>query len=227
MVDNDKTQAVNKLYVNVIVMLICFFHKQAWLSKDRRRWHSHPDMIKQYATCLAQRIRDTKELGIAEPQIYFDIWRSMNKRFQQRHVDPHVDISTAEWYPFRHTKWLRPLLTGLTPWRNTLQEIKETTWEKDNITDLTFVADFPGLYLENHVDPSVIANLTVLHGKVLVEALGRNTTLEVNETMTVPKNETHVVHVVSSTPACYMYKYYNTSWLNKTEGEELLEDPGE
>lgn len=38
-------------------------------------------MLKQYATCLSQLL---PRYNISEPRIYFDIWVSINDRFQQR-----------------------------------------------------------------------------------------------------------------------------------------------
>lgn len=38
-------------------------------------------MLKQYATCLSHLL---PKYNVTEPQIYFDIWVSINDRFQQR-----------------------------------------------------------------------------------------------------------------------------------------------
>lgn len=46
-----------------------------------RRWKDHGDMLKQYATCLS---RNLPRYNISDPEIYFDIWVSINDRFQQR-----------------------------------------------------------------------------------------------------------------------------------------------
>ena len=46
-------------------------------------------MLKQYAVCLADRIKDMEDLEVTEPQIYFDVWKSMNGRYQQRMVKKH------------------------------------------------------------------------------------------------------------------------------------------
>ena len=90
------------------------FVLQAFTPSTRnRRWSAHPDMLKQYAVCLSKKIKALKQLDIQQPRIYFDIWRSLNKRFQQRLVDPNVDMVAADWSPFRDSPWLRPLLTGL------------------------------------------------------------------------------------------------------------------
>ncbi|XP_075418770.1 vitamin K-dependent gamma-carboxylase-like [Tenrec ecaudatus] len=46
-----------------------------------RRWKDQADMLKQYATCLSHLL---SKYNVTEPQIYFDIWVSINDRFQQR-----------------------------------------------------------------------------------------------------------------------------------------------
>lgn len=127
-----------------------------------RRWKDHGDMLKQYATCLSQLL---PRYNISEPEIYFDIWVSINDRFQQRckssldvfdvttehrvqfdlHFfrifDPRVDIVKADWSPFRPNPWLMPLLVDLSPWRTKFQEIEGSL---DNQTEIVFIADFPG-----------------------------------------------------------------------------------
>ena len=181
-------------------------------------------MIKQYALCVADRIKRTPELGIRDPKIYIDVWRSLNKRFQQRLIDPSVDLVAAPWSPFQETKWIRPLLTGLTPWREKLHEIRSQTYQRSNISDVTFVADFPGLYLENFIDEDVVANLTVLYGSVNVNINNLNTTAFVNDTIQLPSNTTHVVYVSSETPACYMYESYNVTLQDGNSSSEDVDD---
>ncbi len=73
------------------------------------------------------------------------------------------------------------------------------------------MADFPGMFLENYIDPEVSANITVLHGSVALEYDGKNHSLSLNETVQVPRNQTHIVHVTSATPACYMYESFNVT----------------
>lgn len=46
-----------------------------------RRWKDHADMLKQYSTCLSAIL---PRYNISQPQLYFDIWVSINERFQQR-----------------------------------------------------------------------------------------------------------------------------------------------
>lgn len=38
-------------------------------------------MLKQYSACLSQLL---PRYNITQPQIYFDVWVSINERFQQR-----------------------------------------------------------------------------------------------------------------------------------------------
>ncbi|KAF3849167.1 hypothetical protein F7725_015664 [Dissostichus mawsoni] len=103
-----------------------------------RRWKDHGDMLKQYGTCLNEFL---PRYNISEPEIYFDIWVSINERFQQRIFDPRVDVVKADWSPFRPNTWLMPLLVDLSPWRTKFQEIEGSL---DNQTDIVFIADFPG-----------------------------------------------------------------------------------
>ena len=66
---------------------ISFFQAFFPYGDAKNRVFSHPDMLKQYAMCLADRIKDMEDLDITEPQIYFDVWKSMNGRYQQRMVN--------------------------------------------------------------------------------------------------------------------------------------------
>lgn len=118
---------------------------QAFIGGGRRRhsrWNSHPDMIKQYMTCLAEKIKAREELNITKPAIYLDVWRSLNRRFQQRFLDPNIDVVTAPWSPFKQTPWVLPLLTELSPWREKLEGIQreQLNTSVGNFTDIVFVA---------------------------------------------------------------------------------------
>ena len=59
------------------------------MGNARNRWTMHPDMLKQYATCLSNKL---EEHNVTKPQLYFDVWKSMNERFIQRVYDPRIDI---------------------------------------------------------------------------------------------------------------------------------------
>lgn len=99
-------------------------------------------MIKQYMTCLAEKIKAREELNITKPAIYLDVWRSLNRRFQQRFLDPNIDVVTAPWSPFKQTPWVLPLLTELSPWREKLEGIQreQLNTSVGNFTDIVFVA---------------------------------------------------------------------------------------
>ncbi|XP_062869697.1 vitamin K-dependent gamma-carboxylase [Trichomycterus rosablanca] len=173
-----------------------------------RRWKDHGDMLKQYATCLS---RNLPRYNISEPQIYFDIWVSINDRFQQRIFDPRVDLVKADWSPFRTNPWLMPLLVDLSPWRKKFEEIEGTL---DNQTELVFIADFPGLNLENFVSEDLgNTSVQVLQGSVKVEVVDeeKNYTLGPGEKMQLPAGAYHKVYTVTDTPSCYMYVYVNTT----------------
>lgn len=173
-----------------------------------RRWKDHGDMLKQYATCLHQYL---PRYNISDPEIYFDIWVSINERFQQRIFDPRVDIVRAEWSPFKPNKWLMPLLVDLSPWRTKFQEIEGSL---DNQTEIVFIADFPGLHLENFVSEDLgNTSIQVLQGQVNVEIVEekKNYTLQPGEQIKVPAGAYHKVYTVSEDPSCYMYVYVNTT----------------
>lgn len=159
------------------------FMLQAW-TRGSKRWCAHADMIKQYASCIQERL---KPFNMTDVELYFDVWRSLNDRFQQRWnphpfswvyslafriifpwidacrmFDPTVDILTAEWHPFKATPWLKPLLTDLSDWRYRLDEIEKQIYNESNITDVTFIADFPGKTWSTHCPPMMSSLPTVI-----------------------------------------------------------------
>ncbi|XP_024253392.1 vitamin K-dependent gamma-carboxylase isoform X1 [Oncorhynchus tshawytscha] len=173
-----------------------------------RRWKDHGDMLKQYATCLS---RHLPHYNISDPEIYFDIWVSINERFQQRIFDPRVNIVKADWSPFRPNPWLMPLLVDLSPWRTKFQEIEGSL---DNQTEIVFIADFPGLLLENYVSEDLgNTSVQVLQGQLNVEIVDekKNYTLQPGEQKQLPAGAYHKVYTVSEGPSCYMYIYVNTT----------------
>ncbi|KAM6341382.1 LOW QUALITY PROTEIN: vitamin K-dependent gamma-carboxylase [Podargus strigoides] len=189
-----------------------------------RRWKDHTDMLKQYSLCLSHLL---PRYNVSQPQIYFDIWVSINDRFQQRLVDPRVDLVRAPWSPWSPTPWLLPLLAELSPWRQRLQELENRL---DPHTEAVFIADFPGLHLENFVSEDLgNTSLQVLRGEVVVELVEQhqNRSLREGEGMQLPAGQYHKVHTVSPEPSCYMYLYVNTTALalerNLTRLQELRE----
>ncbi|KAM9609655.1 vitamin K-dependent gamma-carboxylase isoform 4-T4 [Morphnus guianensis] len=195
-----------------------------YLKPGSRRWKDHADMLKQYSTCLSHLL---PRYNVSQPQIYFDVWVSINDRFQQRLVDPRVDLVRAPWSPWSPTPWLLPLLLELSPWRERLQELES---QLNGHTDAVFIADFPGLHLENFVSEDLgNTSLRVLRGEVLVELVEQhqNRSLREGEGMQLPAGQYHKVHTVSPEPSCYMYLYVNTTALalekNLTRLQELRE----
>jgi len=139
------------------------------------RWSSHPDMLKQFAKCVQNKFA---EFNVTNFKLYFDIWRSMTKRFQQRMFDPRVDLIAADWSPFSSPSWVMPLLSDLSDWRGRLDEIKKEKAEtadglEELMPNIVFAADFPGLYLENYINDG-LDNTTIelLQGEIEIEFLG-------------------------------------------------------
>jgi len=58
---------------------------QFW-AKNRARWSSNAHSVKQYAMCIRDRLAD--DYNLTSLQLYFDIWCSLNGRFQQRYDRP-------------------------------------------------------------------------------------------------------------------------------------------
>ncbi len=105
-----------------------------------------------------------------------------------RMFNPQVDIMKAEWHPFKATPWLMPLLIDLSGWRTRLDEIEHHIYNTTNGTDVVFIADFPGLTLENYIQEDLgNTSISVLRGEIIVELLDRNknVTLKEDEKMMV------------------------------------------
>ena len=86
-------------------------------------------------------------VNVTDVAIQVDIWRSLNGRFQQRLVDPRVDLLEADWSPWRPTPWLMPLLVQLSPWRDELLKMEKDLFDQEgHNASVLFVADFPGDY---------------------------------------------------------------------------------
>lgn len=203
------------------------------------RWSRHADMAKQYAQCIQRNLQKSAseargsledlEISTENISIYFDIWCSMNSRFQQRVFDPRVDILTAEWSPFTDTPWVLPLLSQLTDKRPQLMATSEHVLSWSNHSDVLFIADYPGLSLDNYVTDSVDnVTLTVLNGRVRVsyddvgDGVDKNpttnqsqtslhVTLSTGQSIPILRETFHHILVVSDEPASYMYTFTNTS----------------
>jgi len=164
-------------------------------------------ILVQYAQCIKGKL---KEHDYDDVELRFDIWRSMNGRFNQRQIDPRIDLLSpdAKWSPFKDTSWLQPLLTNLSDWRTRMQEIQNDLATKDQNALITFVADFPGkekknlfpksnnylgLFLENYIPPDLNTTIEVLEGQITVEMLSlkKNVTLNVGQNISVPSGDYH------------------------------------
>ncbi|XP_041379619.1 vitamin K-dependent gamma-carboxylase-like, partial [Gigantopelta aegis] len=225
MVHSWKTQHVRITYVDKETGETGYLDPYAL--SGSKRWSSHADMLKQYAECFSNHLHT---YNMSHVELYFDIWKSMNDRFQQRMFDPRVDILSASWSPFHKTSWVMPLLIDLSDWRGKLDEIEQNLYNTTNHTEVVFVADFPGLYLDNYVQEELgNTSITILKGEVVVELVEqtKNFTLSEGESMQVPAGEFHNVHTVSSSPSCYMYIYVNTTEVqfmkNFTEYEKAVQ----
>ncbi|CAL8106506.1 unnamed protein product [Orchesella dallaii] len=227
-----------------------YLDPDVWVTNDR--WSSHPDMARQYAGCIS---RNLARFNITNIEIYMDVWKSLNGRFQQRMYDPRVNILTAPWSPFEEVTWVLPLLRQFSHYRQDhFQRIAKEVSNWTESSDVIFVADFPGLYLENYL-PKELGNvsITILSGQIMIEQDGDpNITLSTirmsagNEATTgddgsntsngdvlistkhgIRSAEFHKVHVVSfPNPSCYMYTYTNDTAekLKRTKGSEYEGD---
>nr|ABJ09596.1 gamma-glutamyl carboxylase [Ciona intestinalis] len=185
-----------------------FIKPGAFLKSRRSRWSAHPDMTIQYACCLKYQL---VKMGIENPSIYIDVWKSLNSRFQQRMYNPNVDLANYKWSPFTHPNFTLPVLSELSNWRQKLKELKKL--HRNETQNIVFVADFPGMHLENFVQEDFgNTTISVLRGKVLVEVdSGRNVSLSVGETLKVPPGVFHKVHTISNITSCYFYVYINST----------------
>ncbi|KAL7287955.1 hypothetical protein TKK_0018012 [Trichogramma kaykai] len=102
--------------------------------------------------------------------IYVDVWCSLNGRFQQRLFDPRVDLLTVDWHPLRPASYLMPLLEQFTAYRPELDRIERETLAWSKSSDVLFVADYPGLSLEQYLGRELDnVTLRLIEGKIAVE----------------------------------------------------------
>ncbi|XP_050687736.1 vitamin K-dependent gamma-carboxylase-like [Eriocheir sinensis] len=134
-----------------------------WVSSPR--WSSHADMAVQYCRCVQSRLA---ALGHPVTALYLDVWKSLNGRFQQRIFDPTVNILEAPWSPWSETPWVLPLVKDLDHWRTRLYHQQEEDELSTSPVERIFVADFPGLTLENYLSTDLEnVTLEVLKGVVV------------------------------------------------------------
>uniref|UniRef100_A0A182K1A0 Uncharacterized protein n=1 Tax=Anopheles christyi TaxID=43041 RepID=A0A182K1A0_9DIPT len=216
---------------------------------DNDRWTKHADMAVQFARCIERNVQQeapnvrtqaghNSNLPAANRpniSIFFDIWCSMNGRFQQRIFDPNVDILQASWTPFEPVKWVLPLLHQFSGLRDTL--IRRKTDEVlgwSNHSDVLFIADFPGLALRNYVGEDLYnVSLTVLKGTVRYgvskneDVAQRLEILQSGQSTPLPAGIFHTVETIGPEPSCYMYTYVNrTKELEASRnGAEMKQQP--
>ncbi|XP_048762582.2 vitamin K-dependent gamma-carboxylase-like [Ostrea edulis] len=222
MVHSWTTQHIRLSYKDKISGKEGYLDPTAFVDKFGRRWSSHGDMVVQYAHCVADILKNYN----MSVELYFDIWKSMNKRFQQRMFDPRINIVDVEWSPFKEVTFALPLLVDLSPWRSKLAEMESKLIDTSNYTDVVFVADFPELHLEAFIQEDLgNTSITLLSGSVIVEFVEqkKNFSLNIGDKIQVPPGQFHKVYTVSEDPSCYMYIYVNTTYVEIMEKVEKVE----
>ncbi|XP_074031124.1 gamma-glutamyl carboxylase isoform X2 [Leptinotarsa decemlineata] len=207
-----------------------FIDAGAWTHNDR--WSKHADMGVQYAQCLKKNLiagfEGKSHLGHSTAisskftsgniSIYLDVWCSLNKRFQQRMFDPNYDLLKANWSPFQPVEWLLPVLWQYSDFRKKMDEISKEVHSWSNDSDVLFIADFPGLFLENFINEDFEnVTLTIMEGEVVYEVEIGNSLQSVGvklsrgQSTSVEVGIFHKIHTISKTPSCYMYTFTRTS----------------
>ncbi|KAH0564429.1 vitamin K-dependent gamma-carboxylase [Cotesia glomerata] len=210
-----------------------FVDPQAWVQNDK--WSKHGDMMIQYAQCLKNNLLHRKKevlkrrnLGMSHARgewsqisgnlsIYVDVRCSLNGRFQQRIFNPEIDMLTVDWHPFKPVSFLMPLLTQFSGYRKKMDEITRHVYSWSNYTDVFFVADYPGMVLENYFSEDFSnISLTVLEGEVtyIEEDSKSKVTIVKGHSVGVSCGKLHEVTTVSAYPSCYMYTYTNQTREN-------------
>ena len=159
MIHSFKKQHVKITYEDGATGEVGYLKPNAFIGRARDRYTMHPDMLKQYATCL---VKNLESHNVTQPKIYFDIWKSMNERFVQRVYDPRIDVAAYNWKWNKRPAYTMPLLNGLADWRGRLKELRKEIADED--IDVTFIADHPGLTLENYIAPDLDKTTVELMG---------------------------------------------------------------
>ncbi|CRK95801.1 CLUMA_CG009257, isoform A [Clunio marinus] len=196
---------------------------------DNYRWTQYPDMAYQYAKCIHENLKSdfhenpNSVLTSANISIYFDIWCSLNGRFQQRIYNPKVDLVKSYWNPFRKPSFTLPLLREYSHLRKEIMEISNDVYSWSNYTSLMFFADFPRLTMENYIVPEMDnVTLTVLHGAVKFQQENdtKASSLSVRQSVVVKSGSFHKITTISDVPSCYFYTYINAT-------QQLLNSPAD
>ncbi|KAK5646093.1 hypothetical protein RI129_004557 [Pyrocoelia pectoralis] len=204
-----------------------FMDPEVWT--QNQRWNKHADMCLQYAQCLQKNLNQIREESFTESlsnniSIYIDVWCSLNGRFQQRMFNPNYDLLKANWSPFTKVEWLLPLMVESSEFRNKLPEIENHIYSWSKYSEVMFVADFPGMLLENYLPTDLVnVTLTVLSGKVIYETENCEQTsptyvqLVEGSYHDIATGYFHKIHTNGIQPSLYMYTFINQT-------KEKLED---
>lgn len=177
-------------------------------------------MTHQYAQCINNNLKnefklnDKSILTSDNFSIYFDVWCSLNGRFQQRILNPTVDLLKTDWHPLKKPAFTLPLLKEYNHFRKKINKISDDVFSWSNYTDVLFMADFPGLSLDNYISPELgNVTLTVLEGAIRFQLHNKtkSSSLSKGQSIQVKSGVFHQVSTISETPACYMYTYVNTT----------------
>lgn len=118
----------------------------------------------------------------------------------------------VDWHPFKPLSYLMPLMTEFSSYRHKLDELQNHVHTWSNYTDVFFVADYPGMQLENYISNDFSnVSVTVLEGSVTYTEEGSKDKITVTKGNTVPvkTDKFHTIETTSSYPSCYMYTYTN------------------
>lgn len=109
--------------------------------------------------------------------------------------------------------------------RYKLEEIQQQIYTWSNDTDVLFVADFPGMHLDNYITKNFTnVTLTVLEGEVTYSDERRKHDITVAKGSSIPieTGQFHKVKTVSAYPACYMYTCANRNKQKQSETNGYL-----
>lgn len=119
-----------------------YLNSEKW--SPNNRWTHHADMVKQFANCVADKLKN--QFNLTNISIYVDIWISLNGRFVQRIFNPTIDLLTANWSPLEKPSFVLPLIDDFVDWRFKLRQVEDQVISKGDNSTIVFMADFPGLY---------------------------------------------------------------------------------
>lgn len=203
-----------------------FLEPYAFSETDR--WTKQGDMAVQYANCIknnlienSSKYKDTINLS-NNFSIYFDVWCSLNGRFQQRFFHPQIDMLKVNWSPFNEVSFILPLLREFSYLRPKLNKLTKDVLSWSNHSDVMFIADFPNFSMDNYISPDLDnVTLTILKGTVIYEEeeTNKTKTLTVGENCNVTPNQFHKIRTISKTPSCFMYSFVNKTLQNLNQND--------